>query len=442
MVQDPTMTNQVMAYQLFREYGITASRTGFASVTVDNFRFGLYLNLEQYDDVSLAWHHPNVKHLFEGQHAGPFPSTPDLLNAGYESKFPVDEGDYNDISDLEKLIYELSNLDLDTDHFSSANGLNDYDLPSVDEVQIGTMMAIEKYMSHWDGYSGTPWWTPNNHYLLSPHGSGFQILPGGADQTFTDWVEPLDTSGATLFKYCMIEITCRAVFHATLADLPGHVAEQDYIGQFRRVFDAHEDSRIADIYQGYSEPDRAYQIGFKATYIDQRVNAIADYVQYKTSSAIYWKPKTLNIQTGTPFTPAHLNAVAAAAGTITYSVNLGSRPTKGVVEVTVHLDPFDPNLEENEYSLNFKVAEKQLITVPAIPAKTLSKNATANKFAIKPTSSSKLAVTATSLTAAVCSVTKLTVQIKKKGKCQIRFSQGGNAKYFAAESVTKYFMVK
>jgi hypothetical protein len=137
-----------------------------------------------------------------------------------------------------------------------------------------------------------------------------------------------------------------------------------------------------------------------------------------------------------------LNAVGAAAGTITYSVNLGSRPTKGVVEVTVHLDPTDPNIEENEYSLNFKVAEKQLISVPAIPAKTLAKKAASNKFTVKAVSSSKLAVSAKSLTTAVCSVTKLIVQVKKKGKCQIRFSQSGNANYFAAPSVTKSFTVK
>jgi hypothetical protein len=172
------------------------------------------------------------------------------------------------------------------------------------------------------------------------------------------------------------------------------------------------------------------------------VNVVKDYVQYKLSSAMYWTPKSLSLEFGTPFTTAHLNAIAAAPGTITYSVNLGSRPAKGLITVVASFDPDDPALEANEYEVVFKVADRQTLNIPALPTRTLSKKAASNKFTVKATSSSKLTVKATSLTTSVCTVSKLTIQVKKKGKCQIRFSQAGNANYLAAASVTKYFMVK
>ncbi|MEY3277756.1 MAG: hypothetical protein RLZZ426_242 [Actinomycetota bacterium] len=442
MVQDPTMTNQVVSYQMFRDLGIKACRTGFANVTINGNYFGFYLNVEQYDDVSLAWDYPMVTHLFEGTHAGPWPSAPDLLNLGYEYKFPVDEGDEDDISDIANLVMDLQDIQSKVNDLLGEGKHENIAPASIDIQQIAVMMAVEKYMSHWDGYSGTPEWTPNNHFLLNPNGGGFQILPWGVDQTFTGWVEPLGVSGATLFKVCLVDTRCRAIFYSTLADLPRVVTQKNYGALFNQLFAAHQTSRRADVYQGVNEGTRLGEIQYKPVYISQRANAIREFVLGELTPVIFWTPKTSIIRLGSPLSVQHLNAFGSVAGNISYSLGLGSRPALGSIAITATLTPFDNSIEQIEKTITFRVKEIQTLIVPVLAAKRLAKSAASNKFTIKATSTSKLAVVAKSLSPAVCAATKLTIQMKKKGACKIQFSQAGNSKYDLAATITKSFIIK
>ena len=53
MVQDPSMVHELLAYEAFRAVGIPAPRTGYAFVRVNGADYGVYLNVETLDDVSL-----------------------------------------------------------------------------------------------------------------------------------------------------------------------------------------------------------------------------------------------------------------------------------------------------------------------------------------------------------------------------------------------------
>ena len=62
------MLHETVSYAIFRAAGVPAPRTGYAYVRVNGEPFGLYLNLEPYDTVSLERLFPGgTQHLYEGE---------------------------------------------------------------------------------------------------------------------------------------------------------------------------------------------------------------------------------------------------------------------------------------------------------------------------------------------------------------------------------------
>lgn len=215
MVQDPSMVHETLSYAAFRANGVPSPRTGFAYVSVNGEDFGLYLNLETYDDVFLKRQFgdfdDDVQHLYEGEYG-------DDLVPGDEEEFEVDEGDEGpgEIADLETLIAAAS---------GGGNGEPWSD--HVELMEMATMWAVEKYIDHWDGYSGhvEPFQAalrPNNYYLYSDLMGRFQMLPWGTDQAwvFTKGVSgrevTFDGSGGVLFNKCLEERECFRAYWAGL----------------------------------------------------------------------------------------------------------------------------------------------------------------------------------------------------------------------------------
>ena len=53
MVQDPSMLHETLSYEAFRALGVQGSRTGYAFVRLNGEPLGVYLNVEDLDDVGL-----------------------------------------------------------------------------------------------------------------------------------------------------------------------------------------------------------------------------------------------------------------------------------------------------------------------------------------------------------------------------------------------------
>ena len=97
MVQDDSMVHETLAYTAFRAMGVPAPRTGFAYLRVNGADYGVYLDIEQLDDVALAARFATTQHLYEGNY------TNDAL-PGQADSFEVDEGSTTNHTDLEALI--------------------------------------------------------------------------------------------------------------------------------------------------------------------------------------------------------------------------------------------------------------------------------------------------------------------------------------------------
>jgi hypothetical protein len=187
MVQDATMVREVLSYEAFRAVGLPSWRTGYTWVRVNGDAYGVYLNIETPDDVSLPSFYAETQHLYEGER------DVDLDAAGLPL-FEADEGDEDDRSDLAALVGAV-------DAWSGVASVADLE-------QMTRFWAVERYIGHWDGYSG---WIPNNYYLHSEDTGVFTMLPWGTDQTWSARLYYGDPGGL-MFDKCIADAVCRALY--------------------------------------------------------------------------------------------------------------------------------------------------------------------------------------------------------------------------------------
>lgn len=197
MLQDGSMIHETLAYSLFRSFDVPAARTGYAWVRVNGTDYGLYLNVETLDDVSLAHHFGSTQHLYEGAYGVD-------VYYDYETLFEVDEGSETDRSDLTALIQAANSGD---DVWLEAME----DLTDLDEML--RMWATELWLGHWDGYP-----TLNNYYLHSTDGDRFTMHPWGLDQTFSDR-RSFEGSAGLMFVRCMAIPECQTRYLETVDEL-------------------------------------------------------------------------------------------------------------------------------------------------------------------------------------------------------------------------------
>jgi hypothetical protein len=225
MVQDPSMIHETLAYAAFRAAGVPASRTGYAYVRLNGKDIGVYLDLENLDEIGLARifgsFEKKIQHLYEGESGHD-------VTPGEAAEFEVDEGP-PDITDLEGLI-EVVNAEPGegeswSEHVSDRANL----------AEMTKMWAVEKYIDHWDGYSGHAevGLRPNNYYLFSELSGRFQMLPWGADQT---WIPTkgvpnrevsFDGKGGVLFNKCLEDKACFRLYWEALKGVTAAVAALD-----------------------------------------------------------------------------------------------------------------------------------------------------------------------------------------------------------------------
>jgi CotH protein len=208
MIQDPSMIHETLAYEAFRAAGVPASRTGYAFLTVNGEDYGLYLNLEVLDKVSLPRLFASTRHLYEAGYATD-------VRPGGAAEYEVDEGKKTERADLEALI-------------AAANGdsgdWSDGVAPFADLDEMTSAWAVERYIGHWDGYAGRISSTaPNNYYLHSDDSGLFTMLPWGTDQTW-DKRLPFDAEGGLLLNRCLGDAGCAALYREAVRRVRDSIA--------------------------------------------------------------------------------------------------------------------------------------------------------------------------------------------------------------------------
>jgi len=175
MTQDTSKVHEFGSYALFNAMGVPASKTGWAKVLVNGVSKGLYVNVEQPDQIFISKRFRDVtQHIYEGV-------------AMKDLKIGSDDGgdqtgsflaDYGwkvtpNKNDLKAAVTPLNN----PDQAKWYEDLNTY----FDRTTLIKTLAVENFIGHWDGYSGPD---INNYYLRTNTRDKFTLIPWGTDQTF------------------------------------------------------------------------------------------------------------------------------------------------------------------------------------------------------------------------------------------------------------------
>lgn len=176
-VNDPSLIREPLTLQQFRELGVPAARTHHTRLYINDEYMGVYLNVEQIDDVFLERRNGHSE--------------------GYMYKCSWGANLSSSTQVLDEVMFE-SEINKDTDtrtevgHFVDVlNGASDEAFVSeIEQVfDVDTYLrylAVEAVTGHWDGYS----YNQNNFYLYYNSVTGIvQFFPYDTDNTWgIDWV--------------------------------------------------------------------------------------------------------------------------------------------------------------------------------------------------------------------------------------------------------------
>lgn len=344
MVQDPAMLNETLGYEIFRSYNIPAPRTGYASVRLNNNAKGLYLNVEVMDDIAMGWWMPDMAHVYESQWRT---DKPDLVIEKADTHFQIDEGDDN----RNDLYNFLRTLEWDFKKRPKLEAV-------LDVEKAAQFMAIEKYISHWDGYSGVEWFTPNNFYIASNRAGKFVLIPWGLDQILGRGYSsetrnlPLADANGALFIKCQELDYCRSTYRKTLAELTSRVDSLELSAKAQSLFSDLASRRVVN--QQHSTDDINVVYNELRSFISERRNTVRNYLDQVVNPAVRWPGQTV-LRTGQRITLEMLNAYSDVAGSYKYSIKVGQVLPRGTRQVSVTFTPTDTSLEKSTVSRKFVV---------------------------------------------------------------------------------------
>jgi hypothetical protein len=175
MTQDGSKVHEFASYALFNAMGLPAEKTGWAHVFVNGVDKGLYVNIEQPDEVFMSKRFKDItQHIYEGIYSQDFSYGNDDGNQDTGS-FLVDYGwkATPNKNDLAYLFDYTNNWNLPVWYKNLSKVF--------DRAALIKYFAVENFIGHWDGYSGPD---INNYYVRSSTQNKFTLIPWGTDQTF------------------------------------------------------------------------------------------------------------------------------------------------------------------------------------------------------------------------------------------------------------------
>lgn len=161
--QDPTLMHEHICYKAFRDAGIPAPRTAYATLTVNGEPYGLYVQIEAVTrDFLKNWFSDPRGNLYEGPG--------DMLE--WRGLDRDTNQNSNSRLGLRRLVETIEDADDDAPWETLADHV------SVEAFSL--FLALEQFVGHWDGYTQT-----NNYRMYhDPETHKFVFFPHGADQVF------------------------------------------------------------------------------------------------------------------------------------------------------------------------------------------------------------------------------------------------------------------
>ncbi len=210
-LQDPSFLNETIGYGLFRDAGIPAPRTNYATVRVNGEAYGLYVQIEAVtQDFLKRWYKKSTGNLYEGPD--------DVLN--WRELDKDSNQDRDDRTDLRQLAEAIERAD-DVDPWQTIS-------QHVDMNKFARFLAMESILGHWDGYTDT-----NNYRLYSAPATGkFEFIPHGIDQVLGDLGHDIFRPQNGILGRALLQTESgRVVYKQALRDILKRAWNEDRIRQ-------------------------------------------------------------------------------------------------------------------------------------------------------------------------------------------------------------------
>ena len=187
MVIDNSMMREWVSYRIFRALGVPAPRTGYAEVWINGEPYGLYLNIEPYDDEFLERVYADPSgNLYESEGGSSVDGDPQLWDQ--------DEGADKSRTDLAALAEAVT---------TEGDGVFYGSQAVIDTPRFLAFMAGESIVGHFDGHMGE-----HNYFIYHELAvDQWTFLPWSLDQTLSRRVDPFEQE-AYLGVKCLHEASC------------------------------------------------------------------------------------------------------------------------------------------------------------------------------------------------------------------------------------------
>ncbi len=282
MVQDDSGIHEFLGYSLFREGGVPAPRTGYASLTFNGETKGLYALIETPDNAEFLrrWYGTSAGNLYEGAYGI------DLEDERWQ-EFDQDAGDDRTKTDLDELVSALDGIAEGADPASVLQ-------QRLDLEEYVTFAATEIYLGHWDGYA-----TSANNYMIhyNPDDGKWTFLPWGIDQVFEDRMgeyagvmrEPGPSwggHGGRIHRMCFASSACRTLLAQAYRDLLARVDDMGLAALAEEARAVVEPKLLAESTE-YGDPGLTHEaLAGVATFIAERAGAIEHWLPCLEGAAV------------------------------------------------------------------------------------------------------------------------------------------------------------
>lgn len=243
MRYDYSMMHERLAYRIYREAGVPASRAGHALLYVNGQSYGLYSNVEKVDETMVArWFADAAGPLFEGWDVD--------FTQEYVPSFLLEYGP-DDRTNLEGVAQALQ---------WSGQAALDEAAQHADLDVFRRYWAVGVVVGQFDGYPYT--WPGDDFYVYDDPTTGrLWFMPWGVDETFYDPYRDVQAVNGIVAVRCAEVPACRAAWIEQVWSVLDLAESLDWLEAFQAIRDQIAPLVAEDTMKPYTDQDVHYHQG-------------------------------------------------------------------------------------------------------------------------------------------------------------------------------------
>jgi spore coat protein CotH len=268
--QDASFMHEALAMAFFKRMGLPASRESYCKLYINNEYYGVYSIVENVDADYVKRYVDNTAAGYLFEYHWTFFWYDEYLGDPLEPYMPIFEARTRDTESATTLYTPIRDL------FREVNGPDDGWFDRVNaRIDLRAMvryLAVEQFLSEWDGYFGN--WATNNFYLYRPAGSTqHQVLVWDRSESFTFLTSSIFTrvNENVLVSRLLSLPDMRTLFLDTLQDCANSAADGGWLeNEVRRNASLITDAVVADTKKQFSVDAFLQGVDFLIQFAQQR----------------------------------------------------------------------------------------------------------------------------------------------------------------------------